>query len=656
MTATITRSKPKDVFNINVTQSGGTYATIATVQYNNWAKNPADNSTNYSSLKDFLTKSINLDKNDYTVGDATATYSNTDLDSNHSFKAPNDLNSLINITESNSDTSVVGAGGNDTINSGHGNDTIDGGNGYDTVTYHGPRSEYTITSLGYQNYQIVDNGTSKDGTDTLRNIESIKFTDSTIKTSTPLLLDNFANTNTTPDGTVLNYNLAGRQSGSLGNVTWVSSNDWRTQIGNSKTGNIDNGNYLLTAYGGTAALAYDFNQDVSQGGIRIDFDLAPNISGNTTDQTVWGSFNLGLSDAQKNYSVNGGGFGILFRANGGIQAFDNGSDVTGNYANTKWGTNYAQLNHFTVVATDPTDGNPFNGSGETDINVYNQSGSLIYSYKKTGGGYTDNYINFGSNIISAADNVGVTPFNPTELLSDNFKVIGTNDVTNLNAYLYSRQSGSFGNILWLGNPKAASWQMQVGNSGTGGITDGNYLLTASNGTNATAALNRNFNGADSQGGLKISFDLAPGIAGTPDPNGGGTLNLGLSSANENASLKEGGFGILFRAKDGVIQSFDNGTSVFPTAGNGKWGTDYAHFNHFTVVATDPTVGGDGNPFDGKGSTKIDIYNGDKNLIYSYTKGSGGYTDNYLNFGTYDILGGYTVSGIDNLMIAHGNTI
>ncbi len=76
-----------------------------------------------------------------------------------------------------------------------------------------------------------------------------------------------------------------------------------TQVGNT-TANIDSGNYLLTAFGGTAALDRNFNNtNSSQGGLAIAFDLAPNSTDNP-DQSVWGSISLGLSAANKNAGIN----------------------------------------------------------------------------------------------------------------------------------------------------------------------------------------------------------------------------------------------------------------------------------------------------------------------------------------------------------------
>ena len=220
-----------------------------------------------------------------------------------------------------------------------------------------------------------------------------------------LFTDNFyAPSN--PDTNDVNFNLPARQGGTLvaggGPISYTPAGN--TQVGNN-TGGIDNGNYLLSAFGGNSAINHNFNGSDSAGGLSISFDFAPNSVGNG-DTTVWESINLGFDFGNRNGGVNSGAshFGILFRSNGSIQAFDGGSSVSG--AET-WGTGATnQLHHIELLITDPTDLNPFDGFGQTDIGVY-ADGLLIYSYSKGGGGYTDNFMNFQSTFIGGADNVMV---------------------------------------------------------------------------------------------------------------------------------------------------------------------------------------------------------------------------------------------------------
>ena len=111
---------------------------------------------------------------------------------------------------------VYGLGGNDniltlddddSIHGGAGNDTIDGGNGNDTAYFQGPKADYSINSLNGM-ITVVDSLVTRDGTDTLNNIESLVFSDQTISaTSIPV---------TAPiTGTPLSESLYGMPSSDL---------------------------------------------------------------------------------------------------------------------------------------------------------------------------------------------------------------------------------------------------------------------------------------------------------------------------------------------------------------------------------------------------------------------------------------------------------
>lgn len=228
---------------------------------------------------------------------------------------------------------------------------------------------------------------------------------------TALLTDNFFGPGN-PDTNNVNFNLAARQGGSLvtssGVKSWVDVGN--TQVGNN-TGGIDSGNYLLSAFGGNSALDYNFNGSASAGGLSISFDLAPNIGNVGADN--WQAINLGAAFADKNGGVNGGQthFGVLFRGDGRLQAFDGSSVLT--LVEPLWsgGGFTTQLNHFELHLTDSVDGNPFDGIGQTTIDVY-ANGNPVYSFTKGGGGYADNYINFQASHIGGIDNLVIANMVP----------------------------------------------------------------------------------------------------------------------------------------------------------------------------------------------------------------------------------------------------
>jgi hypothetical protein len=232
-----------------------------------------------------------------------------------------------------------------------------------------------------------------------------------------LLRDSFNGTGTPASGN-LNYNLSGRQSGALGLIPY-------TGVGNVQVGNggepHDGGNVLLCAFAANAAaLNYNFNNARSAGGLTISFDLDPNAH-NNADASNWGAVVLGASEANRTTFINGATphFGILFRANGLIQAFDGGSVVTPVEPNWAASGNYSlQFHHFDIVVTGPGDGNPFDGAGDTQIDVYVDGGAVpVYSFTKVGG-YADNYVNFQSSDIADFDNLVITAINPPSPPSD----------------------------------------------------------------------------------------------------------------------------------------------------------------------------------------------------------------------------------------------
>lgn len=229
------------------------------------------------------------------------------------------------------------------------------------------------------------------------------------------------------------------------------------------------------------------------------------------------------------------------------------------------------------------------------------------------------------------------------LLTDNFYAPANPDTTDLNFNLAARQGGSLvqasGPISWVGVGNA-----QVGNN-TGGVDAGNYLLTAS-GT-GIAALDHNFNGAETLGGLSIAFDLAPDFTAA----GAGNfcaINLGQSSADKHGSVDgaQTHFGVRVRGSTGTLQAFDGSTLL--TAVEPSWGSTNVttQLHHFEILITDPV---DLNPFDGVNETRVEIF-ADGVSRYVFTKTGGGYANNFLNFQSSQ------VGAIDNLVISKLNAI
>ena len=73
---------------------------------------------------------------------------------------------------------ITGTSGSDTFTCGRGNDSIDGGAGIDTGLFSGTRADHVVTHTG-NGYTVSDNA-GTDGTDTLNNVERLKFSDGSI--------------------------------------------------------------------------------------------------------------------------------------------------------------------------------------------------------------------------------------------------------------------------------------------------------------------------------------------------------------------------------------------------------------------------------------------------------------------------------------------
>ena len=81
----------------------------------------------------------------------------------------------------NSGKSILGTNGDDILKSTSANETIDGGAGVDTAQFQGKLSTYKVVMTG-SNGIVTDTVAGRDGIDTLKNIEHLRFTDFDINT------------------------------------------------------------------------------------------------------------------------------------------------------------------------------------------------------------------------------------------------------------------------------------------------------------------------------------------------------------------------------------------------------------------------------------------------------------------------------------------
>lgn len=81
------------------------------------------------------------------------------------------------------DDLLDGGPGNDTLIGGPGDDTLIGGEGQNTAVFSGNRDDYEIATDGAGNLIVRDTREDGDGTDTLRQIQTLQFADGTVDTS-----------------------------------------------------------------------------------------------------------------------------------------------------------------------------------------------------------------------------------------------------------------------------------------------------------------------------------------------------------------------------------------------------------------------------------------------------------------------------------------
>ncbi|MET3845241.1 aspartate 1-decarboxylase [Bradyrhizobium sp. OAE829] len=246
--------------------------------------------------------------------------------------------------------------GSDTLSGGNGgNDTLDGGNGDDTAVFHGKQSDYKVTLVNATTAILTDQRAgSPDGTDTIKNIEHVQFSDGPV---------DFAELETTAEPAPV--------AGS------VSISDVNITEGNNGS-QIET--FTVTRTGGSAAFDVDFatadgSATVADGDYvaktgSVHFDAGVNtqtisivVNGDTKVEANE-SFNVNLSDATNGATV-AKAQGVSSIVN------DDAAPVAGSVAisdvNITEGDNGSQIETFTVTRT--------GGSAAFDVDFATADGS-----------------------------------------------------------------------------------------------------------------------------------------------------------------------------------------------------------------------------------------------------------------------------------------
>lgn len=142
--------------------------------------------------------------------------------------------------------------------------------------------------------------------------------------------------------------------------------------------------------------------------------------------------------------------------------------------------------------------------------------------------------------------------------------------------------------------------------------------------------NQDFGGANSAGGQIIEYDVAPWYGNWV------FTHIGYDHAPTSSDPYELHFDttshLSFFILGPYYQIWDSGTEIVGFGATLPDGLDVSgiSMHHVKIVCTDPT---DGNPFNGVGQTDLDFYVDDL-YVNSYSKGSGGYANNYVSLQGY----------------------
>jgi len=179
---------------------------------------------------------------------------------------------------------LIGGDGDDQISDGGGNDTIDGGSGSDTFVLSGPRSDYTV--LWNSALSVFTINSKADGVDSVTAVESFKFSDVTLSSTTLA--------NTTPPTisiTSSKTNLAAGQAATLTFAISESVSDFVVGDITVSGGTLSNFSGSGTSY---TAIFTPFGNSTINGVVSVASNKFSDAAGN---------FNVDGSDANNTVSI-----------------------------------------------------------------------------------------------------------------------------------------------------------------------------------------------------------------------------------------------------------------------------------------------------------------------------------------------------------------
>jgi hypothetical protein len=214
------------------------------------------------------------------VGAPHSTYSPYDIAALNWLYGGDGLRGALGINSDNGGRYLTGTTTNDKLESLGGNDMIDGGLGTDTAVFHGARNNYTFTPLPNGDLQVSSiNGV--DGTDTLRSIEYLQFSDMSVSRA--------AVVDTTPPAQptlVVAKNVNGYATGNTPLVTG------RAEVGSTIKIYTSNNQLVGTATADANGL-WNTKLSTFADGLNYQvFATATDAAGNVSTASVFANFNV----------------------------------------------------------------------------------------------------------------------------------------------------------------------------------------------------------------------------------------------------------------------------------------------------------------------------------------------------------------------------
>jgi serralysin len=230
-----------------------------------------------------------------------------------------DLRSLIE--------NAIGSSANDVLIGNQANNVLDGGAGSDTVVFSGARSDYQVTQLSNGSISVVDlRSGSPDGSDTVLNVETFKFSDKQYTLADVLTNPGTQTTQTTPTALTL--------TGTSGNDTLNggASDDTLSGLGGADTLNGYAGNDKLDGGTGNDKLYGGDGDDLLIGGTgsdRLDGGTGTDTASYAT-ATAAVTANLGSTTSNK-----GDAYGDSYTSIENLTGSNYADTLTGNSSNNK---------------------------------------------------------------------------------------------------------------------------------------------------------------------------------------------------------------------------------------------------------------------------------------------------------------------------------